>query len=229
MTVYAASSIDYVAVSADGHGGCGSSHRRPVVDGAPVHPWALTCPSCEDHLRTDPLWSSTLAELPETYDEKLAREDFEKRGVTDERALMAMALAKMTGLELPETLAARITGAKPHIPGATAACADGHVNPATAKFCTECGQPMGAKAPEPPARLSPEKDAPIADPSADPPPFTAASAEPGPAAPAAKPPTNREIRDMKRADLVTLARSRGLPDTGSRADLIGRLLKAASV
>jgi hypothetical protein len=41
-------------------------------------------------------------------------------------------------------------------------------------------------------------------------------------------PTSREIRDMKRDGLVALAKRRGLPDTGSRADLIARLVKKAS-
>ena len=142
MTVYAASSIAYVAVS-PAHGGCGEPHSRPVVKGAPAKVWGLECPPCEDYLRSDPHWSPVISKIPETFDEKLTREDFEKRGVLDERALMAMALARLTGLELPETLRARITGSGPggFVPG-TAECGQGHENRPGSKFCAECGVAM---------------------------------------------------------------------------------------
>lgn len=124
------------------HGGCGSVHSRPVVQGAPVKVWALDCPPCEDHLRSDPLWSATVSKIPETHDEKLTREDFEQRGVFDERALMAMALAKLTGIDLPETLKSRITGGVPDVVPASMECPDGHAVAAGAKFCGECGADM---------------------------------------------------------------------------------------
>jgi hypothetical protein len=43
------------------------------VKGAPVKVWALTCPQCEDFLRSDPHWSSTISKIPETYDETIDR------------------------------------------------------------------------------------------------------------------------------------------------------------
>jgi hypothetical protein len=61
-------------------GGCGASHSRPVTNGAPEEVWQLTCPACSVYLTKDPLWSSTEAEIPETYDEQRIREDNEKRG-----------------------------------------------------------------------------------------------------------------------------------------------------
>jgi hypothetical protein len=123
-----------------GHGGCGSIHDRPAgPDGQPVKLWALTCAGgCEDFLRGEPGWSSTISEIAETYDEKLARDDFQKRGAMDRDQVLAMALAKLAGVELPETLRSRITGGMPDAPAMTA-CPDGHQNRAGAKFCAECG------------------------------------------------------------------------------------------
>jgi hypothetical protein len=78
MTVYARSDVASVALSA-AHGGCGKSHSRPAPGGEPVEVWGLTCPSCEDHLRSDSLWSSTATSIPETPDEVASREANEKR------------------------------------------------------------------------------------------------------------------------------------------------------
>ena len=181
MTIYASSAISYVAVGS-AHGGCNSSHSRPVVQGAPVKVWALKCPPCEDHLRSDPHWSPTISKIPETYDEKLQREDFDQRGQLDERRLMAMALAKLTGIKLPETLLGMTPGGLPEgelecaeghpvragskfcpecgsavrsdASAGTALCPDGHPNEASAKFCGECGQGLGS-VPAPPAAPGP--------------------------------------------------------------------------
>ena len=127
-----------------------------LTEGADVRipdPWSterlpnlfvLSCDDgCENHLRHDPQWSSTISELPECHDEQLKREDFEKRGALDERKLMAMALAKLTGIEIPDTIAGMITGAAPHIAGLLE-CPAGHGQPPGSKFCNECGAPMSA-------------------------------------------------------------------------------------
>jgi len=51
-------------------GGCGVTHRRPVgVNGRPVSVWALDCPECERVLRSDPVWSSSADQIPQTPDE----------------------------------------------------------------------------------------------------------------------------------------------------------------
>jgi hypothetical protein len=65
------------------HGGCGQTHARPVVKGAPVKTWALSCAACEKHLRGDDQWSVTISGIPETPDEATVREDQEKRGKRD--------------------------------------------------------------------------------------------------------------------------------------------------
>lgn len=219
MTVYASSAISYVAVGS-AHGGCKNSHSRPVKQGAPVKVWALDCPPCEDFLRSDPHWSSTIAKIPETYDEKQDREDFAERGQLDERRLMAMALAKLTGIRLPETLTGMAPGgllegelecAEGHAvragskfcpecgspvrsDSAVALCPDGHENTATAKFCAECGLGVGVPA--------------------------LAAAEPAPATPA------DDLAGLSANQLRALAKQRGLDATGKAADILSRLRAA---
>jgi hypothetical protein len=46
MTLYARGDIQSVTVT----GGCGKSHRRPVVKGTPVKIFELDCPPCEHHI-----------------------------------------------------------------------------------------------------------------------------------------------------------------------------------
>jgi hypothetical protein len=104
MTIYARSDLCYVAVSRD-HGGCGESHARPVVAGAPAKVWALTCAPCEDHLRSDKLWSSQVTTIPETMDEENARKDVEKRGAVEQAQSVADALGQLAKLgDLPAVL-----------------------------------------------------------------------------------------------------------------------------
>lgn len=76
---YARSDVVSVAITVEA-GGCGASHSRPVTNGVPEELWKLECSACESVLVNDPLWSTTEAEIPETYDEKTSREDNEKRG-----------------------------------------------------------------------------------------------------------------------------------------------------
>lgn len=104
MTLYARSDLCYVAVSAD-HGGCGEGHARPVIAGAPAKIWGLECPACEDHLRSDKLWSPLVTTIPETTDEKNAREDVEKRGSVEQAQSVATALNQLAKLgDLPAVL-----------------------------------------------------------------------------------------------------------------------------
>lgn len=46
MTLYARGDLTCISVSADS-GGCGTTHSRPVIDGAPAKVWELDCPECE--------------------------------------------------------------------------------------------------------------------------------------------------------------------------------------
>lgn len=87
MALYGRSDVVSVAVPPTS-GGCGATHSRPVANGVPLDEWDLegVCIVCAASLKKDgdPLWSATVAEIPETPDEKLTREDAEKRG---ERAI----------------------------------------------------------------------------------------------------------------------------------------------
>jgi len=149
MTIYARSDLAYVHVS-QAHGGCGQPHRRPVEQGAPAKLWALTCPSgCENHLRGSDLWATTVSEIPETHDEMAEREDYEKRGANDIQTMMALALTKLTGGEVPDTITRMIDGSKAHIPNQVKVLCPpyGHANPPGMKFCGECAAPMHDAAP----------------------------------------------------------------------------------
>jgi SAP domain len=148
MTVYSASSLMAVNLS-EAHGGCGSPHSRPVRNGAPGKLWKLDCVMCENHLRNDDLWSTTVSEIPETYDEKSSREDWEKRGAQDRDAIMPLLLAKLAGVDpsqLPESLTRAISGTSLHIPGMME-CPKGHAQPSGQDFCGKCGSPMHDAAP----------------------------------------------------------------------------------
>ena len=239
------------------HGGCGRTHSRPAPGGKPEKTWNIepTCEPCASHLRHDPLWSPTISGIPETYDEHIQREDFDKRGVLDERRLMAMALAKLTGLQLPETIAAAI-GGSPSVQ--VALCKDGHANSTAVKFCGECGVSMAeaqkaetAWCPaghETPAgsRFCAECAAPVSDRYAPPgaPPGWPLSLPPAggpdglvtqfpdgvrpPEAPAVNGGARKpRWRDMRHEQLAALAREKDLPDTGTKADLIARLKAVA--
>jgi hypothetical protein len=204
--IYARSDIAAVTIS-EAHGGCGVTHSRPVEHGAPAKLWALNCPPCEDHLRHDPHWSPTSAEIPETYDEAKAREDFDKRGAKDKDAVLTLALARLAGIsssELPESLTRMISGQPMHVPvQGQLECPSGHLQPAGAKFCAECGAQMSS----PVAKAS----LPAAEPPVAPP------------ADATAPERPKRIRDASLATLQALARSRGIEDSGTRSDLINRL------
>jgi len=205
MTVYARNDLASVTIS-PAHGGCGNAHSRPAPGGIPAAVWKLDdCPQCEDHLRHDPLWSSTAAEIPETYDETKQREDFEKRGAKDKDAIFALALARIAGIgadELPESLTRMITGVPAHVP-AELECPQGHGQPAGRKFCAECGSPM---------RGTP-----------------AAAALAGRQAAADGPvdvPASGRLKDANKRSLQALCRARGLEDGGTNAELITRASNA---
>lgn len=154
MTVYARSDLDTVALSRDGHGGCGQVHSRPVTNGAPEKLWALTCPQCENHLRTDANWSVTVSGIPETPDEIAEREEREKRGQQEATAATGTALqeiAKQGGMNQQMMMAMfNAMNSKGLFTVADAMCQNGHAVAATAKFCPECGAPQhGADTPEP--------------------------------------------------------------------------------
>ena len=201
MTVYSASSIMAVTISA-AHGGCGTAHSRPVRNGAPDKIWKLTCPPCEAFLGSDPMWAATMAEIPETHDEKIAREDYETRGAKDRDYVQAIALAKIAGVEIPEALKRALSGDQAHIPSAQVECRDGHPNMPGSKFCGECGVPMQGRAPA----------------------GVLAASEPAPVPRAEGSPDLAKMHPQK---LRKMCRERGLPDVGRVPELVARLQEAA--
>jgi SAP domain len=186
-------------------GGCGVTHSRPVVDGAPQHPWRLDCPPCEDFLRVHNAdqWSTTTTEIPETYDESRARESAEKSGKLDRENQLAAAIIELGKLgQLPEALGqvlAPMLGAPVAALAGKVVCPGGHDNTAGVKFCGECGVSMSGQA----AISAPQHAA-------------------GPQRPAGP----VRIQDLRHDELQAACRARGLEDQGVRKELMKRLRSA---
>ena len=231
--LFARSDLASVTVS-PAHGGCGTVHVRPAPGGNPDPMWKLDCAPCESHLRGDPLWSPTVSEIAESPDEESARVDAEKRG---ERAAQksqadanaALAAANIRLADRLEQFVSAAAGSPPGVPAiagkmvcdaghdcepglkfcgqcgiplraaAACACPDGHEVASGMRFCGECGRPVASAAPQ----------------------------EPEPAPAAIEPPAPvKRLEDMRAADLKALARERGVDDSGTRAQLLGRLRAA---
>lgn len=153
MTVHARSDVAAVTISV-AHGGCGEVHSRPVIDGAPVKLWSLTCDGgCENVLRSDPVWASEIADIPETPDEENRRKQQERLGQRDQASATAAALTELSKLgDLPAALArlAEIMSGGPAQPQAvtlaaaeyTVKCVSGHAVASGAAFCSTCGVSM---------------------------------------------------------------------------------------
>ena len=204
MSVYARSDLAAVTVS-EAHGGCGQTHSRPAPGGIASAVWHLDCAVCSDHLRHDPHWSVTAVDVPETYDETRARDDFDKRGAKDRDLLRDLALAKIAGLDIPETLRRQLSGIPAHIPGELI-CPSGHPSAPGQKFCGECGSVMSAAVAKGALPAAQEAVEPPGDDGGD-----------------RKP---RRLRDARLDELQALARDKGLDDSGTRSDLISRLSDA---
>lgn len=127
MTLYARSDLMSVAVPV-ASGGCGDNHSRPVVSGAPAKVWGLKCPPCESYLRgdrkqkklvyeTDPktgqtlrqarvsdadaMWSSTPETVPLTPDEERSDYRFRETAMAQINAMNALGTAVSNGLQIP--------------------------------------------------------------------------------------------------------------------------------
>ncbi len=131
MTLYAMGSLMSTGVPRS-HGGCGERHGRPVKNGAPVKLWALECPQCEVELRDSPHWAPTISEIPETYDEKIIREDQEKRGQRELEQGTAQALGHLSGLPaVMERMLERLD--RGGVKAVVTRCANGHETLADSK------------------------------------------------------------------------------------------------
>lgn len=205
MAVFAMSSIASINVGT-AHGGCGQVHQREPGEAL----WYIECEACENFLRHDPHFSVTAAEIPETFDEAKAREDFEKRGAKDKDAILTLAIARLAGIDssmLPESLTRMISGAPLHVPGMQVAagqivCPAGHANAAGKKFCGDCGESLHGT-PADRVLPAPQKAA-----------ETPKDADTG---------KMRRIRDARLDELQALCAARGVDPDGTRAELISRL------
>ncbi|SRR5258707_4578327 len=205
MTLYAMGSLVSTGVPRS-HGGCGERHDRPVENGAPDKIWALTCPQCEVELRGSPHWAPTISEIPETYDEKIIREDQEKRGQRELEQGTAQALGHLSGLPaVMERMLERMD--RGGVQAVTARCPQGHEALADAKFCGECGALMAAPYAPPPGAT-------VYTPGQK-------SAEPWDAVPDTGPehiPTAEELEALGLPELREIAAKHGIKSARSKAD-----------
>jgi hypothetical protein len=214
MTLYARSDLSSVVVSAQ-NGGCGTSHSRPVKDGAPAKVWQLACPACETVLRTDPLWAGAVSEIPETPDEQHVREDRDKRGAKEQAEATAVALERIGNM--PEELAKAFVAAM-------AAQAQGAAEP-TGVPCRDCAAPvtMGQKfCGECGARDPAHSARPATEPSIE---YAAASYK---VQDVPLPPPLPDPGEMSYSELRRLAVTMGLSGKGTKAELLERLSGAES-
>ena len=198
--------------------------------------WKLECALCEPYLSTDPLFSTSLADLPETPDEVKGSEDFAKRGATDRDNVLAIAMAKLAGVELPQTIRQAISGASPALPAIAGimVCEQGHDCEPGSRFCTECGSPM--RRPSVAAcpnghQVGREREVlPRVRHRAEPGRHGhAAAIEPPAAVPAAAAkaaPRVKPLKDWRVEDLRALARRKGLDDSGTRVEVLERIRQA---
>ena len=229
--LFARNDLDFFKVPVES-GGCGApgGHSRPVIEGAPVRPWRVECVDCEPFLREhlSDLFSLSEADLPETPDEVKGREDFAKRGATDRDNILAIAMAKLAGVELPQTIRQAISGASPALPAIAGVmvCEAGHDCEPGSKFCSECGSPMR----RPPVAACPDghpvaASAKFCGECGKPAAANVAAIEPPapPAAPRSAGPRVKPMKDWRLEDLRAEAQRRGLDDTGTRVQVLERL------
>ena len=137
--------------------------------------------------------------------------------------MMALALGKIAGVDIPDSLTRVTSGQKAHIP--VVACPGGHANPAGVKFCGECGRPMHGPAPAVAAAADdpgPALGAPSVEYAVD---SYTVDDVPLPDEPAAAAPP--DLAALPYSKLKQLAVTRGLSGKGTKPELIERLSAAA--
>ena len=217
MTLYARSDLACISIPATS-GGCGETHSRPVIKGAPAKVWALDCPPCESVLRGDgrqkklvyqtdpktgqvvrqervpdasPMWSATPDTVPLTPDEERTNAVRSERGRMQIEMLQALAALRSTGIDVPPEAMWLLERELPSgVLKGTVVCASGHDVPAGLKFCGECGISMATRA----AVEAPEPEEAAVD-----------------------------LARLHPQTLKKLCRQRHLPDTGTKDELISRL------
>ena len=241
MTVYARSDLMSVSIPVTS-GGCGKNHSRPVKNGVPAKTWGLTCTEgCEGYLRgdlkdriirtipgdkeqgipgrmehiadADPHWSTTPEGIPPTPDELHINKIRAKKGDEELSRLQALIAAKAAGINVPPNAMWLLEQTfDPRVIKGTVVCADGHENAAGAKFCNTCGMKMNGH----PQLQVGDPDGAEIDISVTQENFTVGG---HPAVRIDALP----LRTLHVATLKKMCREKGLPDKGTKADLIGRL------
>jgi hypothetical protein len=152
--IYPPSDFVAVTIPSDDGRGCGIEHRRPADEnGRPVQPWALSCDAgCEQWLlANDQRWTSNVSDIAATYDERRELERWETVGAREKDAALTAALMQLAGFspsQVPASVQRMIAGLQPHVPlTGTMVCPAGHGQAAGARYCSECGAPMGATVP----------------------------------------------------------------------------------
>lgn len=220
--LYARSDVLHINIPAES-GGCGHSHSRPVIKGAPAKIFKLECPPCESYLKgdrkgkilryhidkitgqavrqervadQDPMWSSTPDSIPLTPDEERTNTTRTERGRMQIEMLQALAAIRSSGIDVPAEAMYLLERELPEgVLRGTVVCANGHDAAAGSQFCPECGISMNARGAIGPAE--PEEPAVV------------------------------DLGRLHVQSLRKMCRDRELPDRGSKDDLIGRLQAAA--
>lgn len=211
MTLHARSDLMGVAVSKD-HGGCGATHTRPVTHGSPAKVWVLSCPACENHLRSDPNWAVDPEEIPETPDEVRVRESQEKRGEKNIASSLQSSIASLASSQegmqkLMAIMTTALAGLNPEVTKALTA-----LTGEPADHGTRDDPNLGLASPNRTQVVDAVKteaaeldDDLLSDDGDD---------------------RVLDITKLTVKDLRSLARSRGVADTGNRAQLLERLTQA---
>jgi hypothetical protein len=172
--LFARSDVMHISIPVES-GGCGNSHSRPVINGAPAKVFKLDCPDhCEPYLKgtrkpkilkttpgdpkagipskqervadCDPHWSSTPDSVPLTPDELSVNAVRSERGAMQLQMLQALAAVRATGVNVPPEAMWLLDRDLPaEVLKGTMLCPSGHDNPAGVKFCGECGMGMTAQ------------------------------------------------------------------------------------
>ena len=232
MVLFARSDVMSVSVPV-GSGGCGrpGGHSRPVIKGAPAKIFKLDCPPCESFLKgdrkpkilkyhidaktgqsvrqeriadQDPMWSSTPDTIPLTPDEDRTNTTRQERGRMQIEMIQALAAMRSTGIQVPPEAMWLLEREIPEgVLKGTVVCANGHDNPAGAKFCMECRVSMATRGAI--ASFNVHEDGQISMPAEQP---------------------EIDLGRLHPQTLRKMCRERDLPDRGSKDVLIGRLQAA---
>lgn len=224
--LYARSDVCAISVPVTS-GGCGDTHSRPVRNGIAARTWGLDCDKCCSYLSgygrprilkvtpgdvksgilpvqervadSDPQWSSVPDAIPMTPDEIRSDRHFRDTAQLQINAMNALGTAMANGLQIPPEMMYLLRKQLPPemLVQGSIVCAKGHDNTPGAKFCGECGMGMDAR-----AEITMTPSARTGDDSIIP------------------------LEQLHVATLKKKARSLGIPDRGSKDQLVTAIRNA---